>query len=279
MAQCNFCGSEFTNTQGVRAHLRHCRVYRLRRQSSSAAGTGSLPRRTLPVGRVMPEANARQIATRPAPARHMEATPESPPSADSRPAYVPSAISEARERARRQEAEEAVRSKRREIIQRIKQRVVGNWLSIGFTISPEVKARALSDIEREFAIRPVEDLPEWELTALAEGIRDKHYAPVIAAHEAARRDAERRRDEERRREQTQARAAELVEYAVDWARDALRDVRDLSLADRLRILRDVEGELADVLTGTESERMVERRVDDILDDELGEDSTDDDLDD
>jgi hypothetical protein len=193
--------------------------------------------------------------------------------------YDLSPVVEARERRRRQEAEEALRHKRREIIQRMKDRVIGNWLTIGYTIPPEVKARALSEIEREFVTRrPVDELPEWEVAALAEAIRDKHYAPVIAAHEAAQRDAARRRDEERKREESQARVAELVDYGVDYARAALRDIPDLTLTDRLDILRDVELELKDVLTGRESERMVERCVDDILDDELGEDSTDDDID-
>jgi hypothetical protein len=227
----------------------------------------------------MPEAHGWPARVRPASVARTTPTPPSVPRGYTHAPYDPGAALDAKERRRRQEAEEAVRHKRREIIQRIKDRVVGNWLSIGYTVPPEIKARALSEIEHDFVTRPVEDLPEWELTALAEAIRDKHYGPVIAAHETAQRDAERRRDEERMREQTQARVAELIEYGVDRARDALRDIPDLTLADRLGILQDVERELEDVLTGSESERMVERRVDDILDDEFGEEPTNDDIDD
>jgi hypothetical protein len=271
MARCNFCGAQFPNAQGVRAHLRHCRIYRGRTQGSPVRGTGSLPKRSVPIGRLLPEADGPQIRAQaqPAPVPRMAATPPRVPRFQ-QPPYDPGAVLEARERQRRQEAEQAVRHRRREITQRMKDQVIGNWLTIGYTIPPEVKARALSDIERDFMAMPIEDLPEWELTELAEAIRDKHYRPVTAAHEAAQREAERRREAERLREQTQARVADLVEYGVDFARAALRDIPDLALTDRLSILREVEDDLEDVLTGTESERMVERRVDDILDDEFEE---------
>ena len=42
----------------------------------------------------------------------------------------------------------------------------------------------------------------------------------------------------------------------------------------LTIVRDVEQGLEDALSGRESERLVQRRVDEILDDELGEDRID-----
>jgi hypothetical protein len=67
---------------------------------------------------------------------------------------------------------------------------------------------------------------------------------------------------------------ERVEYGVDYARAVLRDIADLTLTDRLTILRDVEQGLEDALSGRESERLVQRRVDEILDDELGEDPID-----
>ncbi len=49
----------------------------------------------------------------------------------------------------------------------MKERVVGQWRSAGYTIPAETKARALTDIERELSALPVDELPEWELVQLA----------------------------------------------------------------------------------------------------------------
>ena len=160
----------------------------------------------------------------------------------------------------------------------------------------------LIEIDSVLSARAVEELAEWELVALAEGIRDKHYRPVMEAQDQAKRLAERRRREEqesqrirlrddaeraeRQREEarqaaeqqaTQERARQheapvsaLLKHGMDFACDALQEVDDLDPRDRRGILRRVAGELEAELTGKESERAVEARVDEILDEELGE---------
>ncbi len=56
---------------------------------------------------------------------------------------------------------------------------------------------------------------------------------------------------------------------MDFACDALQEVDDLDPRDRRSILRRVAGDLDAELTGKESERAVEARVDEILE-ELGD---------
>jgi predicted ATP-dependent protease len=213
------------------------------------------------------------------------------------------AFLEAEEKRRTQEAAEALKHRRRQLIQGIKDQVVGRWSSPSYTIPAEIRARALMEIERELAARAVEELAEWELVALAEGIRDTHFRPVMEAQDEAKRLEERRRREEQEQQQTrlrenadraerqreearraaeqrasqeqaqqqeEERVAALFEHGTDFASYALQEVDDLDPRDRQSILRRVEEELEAELTGKESERAVEARVDEILAEELGE---------
>src|SRR5207245_10141383 len=47
MATCQFCGRQFTNTQGVRAHLKACAAYHGRDQAAASA-LGRVPLGTVP---------------------------------------------------------------------------------------------------------------------------------------------------------------------------------------------------------------------------------------
>lgn len=138
--------------------------------------------------------------------------------------------------------------------------MLGNWSSPLHTIAAETKAGALDEIERALSARPVDELAEWELVAIAEAIRDKHYRPVMEAqdesrrladveHEHTRRTIDQQSGEKRARERHQTRLAELVEYGTYFARKALRDVDDLALHERLAIMRRVEHELEQALRG------------------------------
>jgi hypothetical protein len=250
-ARCHFCGASFRNRQAVRAHLRHCSAYQGRQ-----AKTGSRQGR-LPVDGLAPHNGAAELRT----------------------------LLEAHEKRRREEAAAARKQKRRQLIQRVKDQVVGQYRSSGYTIPAETKARALTDIERELSALALEELPEWELVQLAEGIRDQLYGPAMRAQdeaqrvedqrreeaqEASRRVTEQRANEDRERQQAKARASALVRYGTTFADDALQDVEDLDEPEQQRILQRVELDLEQQLTGGESKRDVQGRVDQILDEELGE---------
>ena len=303
MARCSFCGGQFSNAQAVRAHLRHCPNYR-RRRGRTGPPIGIQPLGSLPIGRSVPKAKDPQPGRDPVdreqrPLREIE---RPAPYDGARARTELHAFLEAQERRRKQEAAETLKQKRRQIIQRIKDQVVARWSSPGYTIPAETRAQALMEIERELSARAVEELAEWELVALAEGVRDKHYRPVMEAQDQAKRLEERRRREEqepqrnrvredaeraeRQREEAQraaeprasqertrqqeARVPALLEHGMDFAGDALQEVEDLDPRDRRSILRRVAGDLEAELTGKESERAVEARVDEILDEELGE---------
>lgn len=266
---------------------------------------GSLPIGSVPIGRSVPKADKPQAeldSLDPGQGLRGEAERRAPH--DDAQAWTElHALLEAEEQRRQQEAAEALKQKRRQIIQRIKDQVVGRWSSPGYTIPAEIRARVLTEIERELAARAVEELAEWELVALAEGFRDQHYRPVIEAQDEANRLEEHRRREEqeqqrnrvrqdadraeRQREEAprvaaqgasteqarppdEERASALLEHGTDFACDALQEVADLDPRDRRSILRRVKGALQADLTGTESERAVEARVEEILDEELGE---------
>ena len=287
-ATCRFCRKSFRNRQAVRAHLRHCVAYR-GRQAKTRSRQARLPVRSLPIGRPVPQAEEPEAGfdrvddTLP----RMQEEPSRPPdtgAADLR------ALLAAHEKRRQNEAAEAKRLKRRQIIQRVKDRVVGQWRPAGYTIPAETKARALTDIERELSALPVDELPEWELVQLAEGVRDQRYGPVMRAQddaqrledqrrreaqEASRRVAEQQATEARERQQAEARAAALVQYGSDFAYEALQEVGDLDEQEQQRLLQRVERKLADQLSGGESKRDVQGLVDTILDEELGEADDDD----
>jgi len=265
---------------------------------------GILPIGSVPIGRSVPKADDPQAALDPlAPGQGLRGEAErQAPHDDARAWTEIHALLEAEEKRRKQEAAEALKQKRRQIMQRVKDQVVGRWSSPGYTIPAEIRARVLTEIERELAARAVEELAAWELVALAEGIRDQHCRPVMEAQDEAKRLEEHRRREEqeqqrnrvredadraeRQREEAQRaagqgasqerarppeeRASALLEHGTDFARDALQEVADLDPRDRRSILRRVKGALQADLTGTESERAVEARVEEILDEELGE---------
>src|SRR5207245_9452483 len=82
-----------------------------------------------------------------------------------------------------------------EAIERVVELVVGQWQSAGYTIPAETTARALTDIERELSALPMDELSEWELVQLAEGVRDQLYGPVMRAQDDAQRLEDQRRRE------------------------------------------------------------------------------------
>jgi hypothetical protein len=150
------------------------------------------------------------------------------------------------------------------------------------------------EIERVLSGLSVDELPEWELVQIAEGVRDKHYGPVMRAQDDAQRQEERRRLEEQEQAQRDAdqrargelerqraedRRSALLEYGVGGAREALQEVEDLDEADRERVLQRVKAALAEELAGEESKRDVAALVNEVLDEELGEAEDDDDGDD
>jgi hypothetical protein len=109
------------------------------------------------------------------------------------------------------------------MIQSVKDKVIGSWWSAGHTIPSDTKAQALVAIDQESSRLPVDHLPRTELVAIAEGIRDRIYRPVIQAQQRAREEEERRRQQARQPTETdRAWGRHDVETFVDEILDELR---------------------------------------------------------
>ncbi len=178
---------------------------------------------------------------------------------------------EAEEKRKREEAEAARHRRRREIIQGVKDRVIKGWWSLRYTIPPETQAQALKEIERELSALAVEELSESELVGIAEGIRDKHYKPVMQAQDLTREEEAARQQQAlgealERLERSRQKQA-LVERGVQYASDELAD---LPFSEEWRIEQRVREDLEGKLTGEESWAQVRDLVDEMLDEELGE---------
>ncbi len=293
MAICQFCRRKFKNAQAVRAHLRSCQAYQRSEPKAKPKG------RTAYIGRTVPQAPNEDrddyaldteglVRTEEEPWAPDQSSPR-PPKMDKperkwekrarqqveawrqerQQAERQRAAREAEERRRKEEAERL--RKRRLGIQRVKDRVIGNWWSFRHTIPSETRARAYQEIEGALSALPVEDLPESELVAIAEGVRDRLYRPVMTAQDEAKRVEEQRRREEQQRvlegAQRTARKEELLGHGNDYACSALEDVEDLDPRDRETILRRVERALERELAGDESEDDVEDLVEGILEEE------------
>ena len=174
-ATCKFCGKSFQNRQAVRAHLKSCPAYK------------RLPKATVPsIGR-----NPGRSALR---GYGPSARPTSPSVAAKNRAE---GQTEGITRGKVHEINNAVLG--RMTIQSVKDRVIRWWWSLNHTIPAETKAQAIVAIERELSQLPVDQLPMSELVAIAEGIRDRFYEPVVQAQKRAQETEDRKRQQARQR--------------------------------------------------------------------------------
>ncbi len=133
----------------------------------------------------------------------------------------------------------------------------------GYQIPPDAQAQALAEIEKELSKLPLGDLPEWELTKRAEGVRERIYRPVIQAQDRAREDEERKRKQDQRR-------TDLIVAGVSYARLELHREEDLDGRTRSRIEQKVKEILEQEIEGNESDTDMRPLVNEILDQELEE---------
>jgi len=146
---------------------------------------------------------------------------------------------------------------RRAAIQAVKTEVLDSWWSLRHPVPAEIKAQALAAIEQELSRLPAHELPRSELVTIATGIRDRIYAPVLAAQQRAR--------EEEKRHQAHAllrplRIAAGALHATRW----LQRHPDLDGRTRADLERTVRQALDRELDGSESDTDVQTRVEKIL---------------
>ena len=288
MATCQFCGRQFTNSQGVRAHLKACAAYHGRDQAADSASgrvaLGAVPE-AADVGTELPNGEIARDGQREA------ARLRGQERADRQ------ALREAEEFLRREAAERRARQ-RRALVQSVKEDVVGYGSSQHPTIPAEVKAEALQEIERKLSALPhIDELARRELVQIAEGIRDRLFRPVLEAQEATRQRARADEDEARQRaradeearrrakveeaahQRAEAAALErakakqrLVERGMSVADRELRADPDLDPGERQDIREWVQSVLKEELSGAESNEEVNDLVNDLLDEVFDEDN-------
>jgi hypothetical protein len=236
-AQCRFCGRTFLNQQAVRAHLKACPSYR-QLPKAAVPSTGSVPG----TPRVRPST--------PVPGFTREPVPDSERPRRPAPRPAPHA------------ADGAVRQfLRRTAIQAVKTEVLDSWWSIRHPVPAEIKAEALAAIERELSRLPADELPRSELVTIASGIRDRIYAPVLAAQQRTRE------EEQRRQAHTLQRPLRIAVGALH-ARRWLGQHPDLDGRTRADLEHTVRQALDRGLDGSESDTDVKARMEEILGDAL-----------
>jgi hypothetical protein len=263
---CRFCGRQFKNTQAVRAHLKSCPAYHERDQAPGSA-LGSVALGTVPeapgIGTELTDEEAERQGQSEAARRRAQER------------VTRHGAREVEEYLRRAAADRRARQ-RRELIQSIKEEVVGYRSSQHPTIPAEVKAQAAQEIERKLSALPLDELPRRELVQIAEGGRDRLFRPVLEAQEAARQRA-RAEEEARRQAKVEEEAARrlmgdaareraqakrrLVEHGMSVADRELRMDSDLDPAERCEIRARVQNALQEKLSGAESKEEVDDLVD------------------
>ncbi len=285
MVTCEFCGRRLKNAQALRAHLGHCPQRRARqsaeptgsrpgsqaayRQPGSLKAAGSEPR---PGGVAEPvldelQAERAKLDLRRVKGEHHRLDEEERERGRHRREEQEAARRErieqelAREQARLEaeerqarEAAEAERQRqRRKIIQRTKDHVDSAYAEGLIRVPEDVRGAMLAEVEQVLAGMPVDELSFSEVARYAEGIREKHYRPVVEAH---------RRQEEAERRRAAAKA-HLAAHGQRYAEDRL-DAEGIQGFARLGITLGFGSTLDRELDGTESTRDVEELVEGLL---------------
>jgi len=274
MAQCYFCGREFENQQGVRAHLKACDAYRNRDLQSKPEYVGH---KASPTGRPAYKANSPKAIPKAEsfdPVLHfrrqfVEEKPQTLPSTLPLEEIPPAEQAEVEEgsqnlllRSALEDAKEAHR------LERIKHARI----ETGKRYAEEnLRGTLFLNIwDRYTATREVEEALNRELTgedspATAEQIADGVLTPWLRKEALHKKEQQQKDTEERRCE----RKRELIEYGENHAREAAAE-EGLSPMDKMTFRMKARRELEEELDGSETEEDVEDLVEDILDEILEE---------
>ena len=192
MAKCHFCERKFSNTQAVRAHLKHCPFYQGRRETPKSVPTRSR-KHDSPAAhfhRLLTDARqnqggrvySSQSSSYPKEqnvARSIQPQDSSPPN---RLPPDRKADDIRRDQLRKEEAErrkqvvqQQQEQRKRQLIQQIKSNVVDlYWL--GMDLPTEAKVHAKQVIEQKLSRLPILELPYYEVQQHGEAIRDRIYS-------------------------------------------------------------------------------------------------------
>jgi hypothetical protein len=302
--KCSWCGERFRTQNAAFGHLRSCKAYRAQAEHAQPAepayggskGADQVLREQLQAEETRLKLRQLQTAHRELDFQETERARREQEAAEAaRQAEFDRGLTrerarhEADERRRQEQAEAARQQRRRAVIQRVKAQVgsglyeLGLALRLPYRVPDHLKGRALRAVEEELTGLRVDELPEAELVAIAEGVRDRVYGEWMAtenearerqaaehraqeAKEAAEDEARRAREREARaqREKAQARKEQLYKYGQRYANEAVADEGINGLRGLLLVER-IDRDLWAKLDGSETERAVERMVDAMVD--------------
>jgi hypothetical protein len=217
-ATCNFCHRVFKNQQGVRAHLKHCKIYKHHqgkapsKQPQSRKGSSPGEKRQFypSIGATIVEDDSNSIYSDIHPEefqrrqRASEAQENAqkqgrtPPRKDLGQLRKEQALRAESERSRLLEDQKREEQRRRARIQEIKESVIDRYLLFRKDVPVEAKGRAKVEIEKVFEKLPISELPASELIQIAEGIREEIYAPYLKSTASTETVREEERDMKKR---------------------------------------------------------------------------------
>ena len=202
MCSCKFCGREFSNSQGVKAHLRKCPTY----QNA---------KRHRPGGSLLPDSGGPNA---PSPAQGSLAQNLLTSNSE--------CLARLTDQVTRQFAgpDEAtrLRQQRETLLISLVSQLVNWYRPSHFSVTSEMAAIAKVAILDEFRPRPIEELSHAELISRGEIIRNKAFAPFLKAQQVELRQQQEKAQREHRRAQEDAsaqahrvkRRAVLIELGV-----------------------------------------------------------------
>lgn len=239
MATCDFCRRTFQSGQGVKAHLKHCDRYKIRKNKKARA-LGNEPK----------------AAVTPAATPPVQSSP--PVAAPDLAAPLRDFMKSLSELSTKRDAPQTPQQQRREIIQAAKTQVIDHyWTPLG-QVTDSMRGVAKMEIERKLATLPLEELRFEEVCEFAAAIRDGCYSPAFTrqAREAKRQRLEREKHQKDELEALGAlrradrRKKILIQQASHQAQ-ASCDEKAITGWAQLSVLGDIESRLGAFLTGDE----------------------------
>lgn len=155
------------------------------------------------------------------------------------------------ERQQKQDAQQRLQARRRELIQSVKHEVIERWVQ-RFSASDPLKAQILQQMELALTRLAIDELPQEELLQIAQGVRDQLWTQAMEVQQNALRQAQQRQS--------------LAQYGLEYATRELARVAGLDVLTRWRIEMRVQDELKHV-SAQETKAEIEDRVEAILEDE------------
>jgi len=247
MCRCNFCGREFENAQGVRAHLKTCENYQHAKKSKA--------RRVQPLTASAPQARSTSQGD---PTPNTLTTPSD-------------LVANLADQFTRQLAgpDEATREKqkREALLAGLCTSLVDWYHPTEGVVTPDMAVAAKVALLDELGALPIDELPQAELTLRGTAIRNRVLAPYLRQqHEQKERQTERQHQDALRRQQESdirarqtTRKAALVELGVTRALKAASS-RGITGPPIAALEWEVRARLETLLVGDETEPQVNETI-------------------